>query len=170
MDDFGFWYLLMAFIVVSWLALPLHVAVHEFSHAVAARILSRSKIYIRLGKEVHGVWKHGSIELSFGLSRWRVGNFRYTENGSNSWRQALVIAAGPLGTFILTLIFASLVISVDHTGAQILFLPFVIYGLKILLLSLYPSEIKDRVSGEIIQTDGYKLSRIPWKTHSAANT
>lgn len=170
MMDFGVWYLLMAFIIVSWLALPLHIAIHEFSHALAARILSRSKIYIRLGKEIHGVWKHGSLELSFGLSRWRVGNFCYTENGSNSWRQALVIAAGPFGTFTLTLFFATLVISIDHTGAQILLLPFVIYGLKILLLSLYPSEIRDRASGEIIQTDGYKLSRIPWKPQSAANT
>ncbi|MGB0371307.1 MAG: site-2 protease family protein [Opitutales bacterium] len=170
MTEIELGYAVIACLITAWLALPLHVAVHEFSHAIAARLLTASPISIQLGNQIHGVWRHGSLELSFGLTRWKTGSFKFSPHEFAPWKQALVIAAGPCGTFALTFLFMMGLLSANNTLQQIALLPPTIYGLKILILSLYPTEIKDRETGKTIESDGLKLSRIPWKAPSHANT
>ena len=169
MNELFFLYTLLGCAAAFWVSRPLHVAVHELSHALAAALLTRSPLRVRLGEEAEGIWKFGRLQIAFEVRRWRSGNFRYAPKKVSLPKRALIIAAGPLGTFSLTVLAVWALISTTPYFLQLVWVPFIAYGMKFLVLSLYPRLLRDSKTGKVIKTDGYRLSRMPWAHKPAVN-
>lgn len=158
----NFWNMLLICMAAAWIARPVHVAVHEFSHALAALCLTHEPLRVRLGEQIDGLWRKGRLEIGFQLTRWRAGTFHYVSRKYPAKTQALILVAGPIGTTLLTLTCTQLLVAVSSPLLQIACIPFVAYGAKFIILSLYPRVIHDTKTGESIRTDGYRITRIPW--------
>ena len=169
MNELFFMYLAIGCLIAFWVARPLHVAVHELSHTLTAAILTRSPLRMQLGEQVEGTWSWGRLTISFELRRWRSGKFRYASKTVSLPKRAIILAAGPLGTFALTALAIAGMVTTKLHFLQLIWVPFIAYGVKMLILSLYPRILKDSKTGKVIKTDGYRLSRMPWSQKPTAH-
>ena len=150
--------ILKAFLFVAALldGVYLGVLAHELGHAIAALILTRQNITVRVGTlgEVAG-FSLGRLTFELGLKGFRYGSTSYDRQVETVSRQRWIILGGPSFTLLLTIGFGLSLSRFEPWGwIWVALMGFFVANLRILVVSLWPIAYQaPDGSGEVWKSD-----------------
>ncbi len=118
----------------------LGVLMHELGHAIAALIVTRQSIRVKVGtgEGLFG-FSAGRLQVSLGLAGFRYGSTEYERGRESIGAQRFVIVGGPLMTLALTCGLAASLWQFEAWGwIWIALFGFFVANFRILFVSLWP--------------------------------
>jgi tetratricopeptide (TPR) repeat protein len=175
MDSFYVVLYLLAYPVMLAGSLVALIVLHEAGHALAALALTPGEVTVYLGSygSPDGNWhaRAGRLQLysKRNLRRWRGGCCQYHFTGPmTTWRQVLVVLAGPALPFFLASLGFYISMHVENGAHRLVTLLFLFIVVVSTLQNLFARYTLVRAAnGQLIPSDGYQLRELLLPTPTA---